>query len=116
MGIDIDEEERRGTAVCFHSIRHTFISKLVDAGCQGYLIKRIVGHSVQDDVTFGSYASVNNIPLKVLKGLMDKHLTWHIEDQEISHAENDWTVTTSAENSILTSFSYELDGTQSQTL
>lgn len=98
LGIDIAEEERRGTAVCFHSIRHTFISKLTDANCQGYIVKRIVGHSVNDDVTLGDYSHINKIPLRVLKNEMDKHLTWHLGDEATSHAENNWTITENAEN------------------
>jgi integrase len=97
LGIDIDEEERRGTAVCFHSIRHTFIAKLTNASCQGYLIKRIVGHSVDDDVTFGDYGGIDKIPLRILKEEMDKHLSWHLEDQSIADVDNDWTITTNAE-------------------
>ena len=79
MGIDFDEEKRRKTTVCFHCIRHTFITKMVNAGCQMHHIKRIVGHSVEDDVTLSVYSNVNNIPLALLKSEMDKHLTWHLE-------------------------------------
>jgi hypothetical protein len=35
--------------------------------------------------------------LRILKEEMDKHLSWHLEDQSIADVDNDWTITTNAE-------------------
>ena len=56
---------------------HTLISKLVNKGAQHHLIKRIVGHSIKDDVTLSVYSNPDNIPLKLLKETMDDNLDWH---------------------------------------
>ena len=80
IGVDVVEEARRGTTVCFHCNRHTMINKMVSQKCQAYIVKRIVGHSVDDDVTLGVYADISQMPLLLLKEEMDKYLTWHIEE------------------------------------
>lgn len=79
IGINPEEEARRGTTVCFHCNRRTMISKMVNANCQHHLIKRIVGHSVEDDITLHVYSDIDKIPLSILKDEIDKHLTWHVE-------------------------------------
>jgi integrase len=77
IGIDMDEEKRRKTTVVFHCVRHTMISTCVKKGVQKHLIKRIVGHAQDDQITLGVYADVNDISLSLLKQVIDENLIWH---------------------------------------
>jgi integrase len=43
----------------FHSFRHTMTTQLERAGVEPLLIKRILGHAL-DDVTFGRYSKGNS--------------------------------------------------------
>jgi integrase len=78
VGINSEEEKALGRLVCFHCNRRTMISACVKGLAQHHLIKRIVGHSVEDDITLTVYSDINDIPLIDLKELLDKHLTWHL--------------------------------------
>ena len=60
----------------FHSLRHTFVSTCVKKGEQKYLIKRIVGHAQDDEITLSTYSDVNEIDLKLLKELIDRAILW----------------------------------------
>lgn len=77
IGIDRAEEERKRTTVVFHCIRHTVINTCIRKGVQKHLIKRIVGHSQDDEITLGVYADVNDISLSLLKSVLDDNLLWH---------------------------------------
>jgi integrase len=76
IGIDFDKEEREKKSVVFHSLRHTFVSTCVKKGEQKHLIKRIVGHAQDDEITLGTYSDVNEIDLKLLKELIDRAIVW----------------------------------------
>jgi integrase len=76
IGIDFDKEEREKKSVVFHSLRHTFVSTCVKKGEQKHLIKRIVGHAQDDEITLGTYSDVNEIDLKLLKELIDRAIAW----------------------------------------
>jgi site-specific recombinase XerD len=76
IGINKAEEKANKKDVVFHCLRHTVITKLVNAGVEGYIIKQLVGHSQEDDVTIGIYASGREIPISILKKVMDDHLIW----------------------------------------
>ena len=79
IGIDSDQEEKNSRSVVFHCNRRTMISACVNGVAQHHLIKRIVGHSQEDDITLSVYSDVDDIPLSHLKDLLDKHLNWHVE-------------------------------------
>jgi integrase len=76
IGIDCDKEEKEKKSVVFHSLRHTFVSTCVKKGEQKHLIKRIVGHAQDDEITLGTYSDVNEIDLKLLKELIDRAIVW----------------------------------------
>jgi integrase len=76
IGIDFDKEEKEKKAVVFHSLRHTFVSTCVKKGEQKHLIKRIVGHAQDDEITLGTYSNVNEIDLTLLKELIDRAIVW----------------------------------------
>lgn len=77
IGINVEEELRHKTSVVFHCIRHTMISTCIKRGAEKYLVKRIVGHSQDDQITLGVYSDVNSIDLKLLKQVLDDNLLWH---------------------------------------
>jgi integrase len=77
IGIDSEAELAKRSLISFHSTRRTVISTCVTNGEEHYLIKRIVGHSVDDDITLSVYADMDQIPLARLKQVLDKNLTWH---------------------------------------
>lgn len=79
IGIDIDEELRNKTSVVFHCLRHTFISTCIKSGEQKHLVKRIVGHAQDDEVTLGVYSNIDEISLKLLKEVIDRNLVWHLD-------------------------------------
>lgn len=79
IGIDSDKELSKRLEVCFHCTRRTLITNCVNNGEQHYLIKRIVGHSVDDDVTLGVYSDLSAIPLAKLKKVLDDNLKWHVK-------------------------------------
>lgn len=80
IGINKDEELEKGSLICFHCTRRTFISTCVNNGEEKYLIKRLAGHSTDDDITLGVYSDVDQIDLKLLKNVIDRNLKWHLDD------------------------------------
>lgn len=86
IGIDSDIEMMKRALVSFHSSRRTLISTCVTNGEEHYLIKRIVGHSVDDDITLSVYADMDKIPLARLKDVLDKNLTWHKREIDLKDA------------------------------
>lgn len=86
IGIDIDKELAKRCKISFHSMRRTLISTCVNKGEEQYLIKRIVGHSVEDDITLSVYADIDQIPLARLKEVLDKNLTWHKKEVNMNEA------------------------------
>lgn len=86
IGIDSDSEALKRALVSFHSSRRTVISTCVTNGEEHYLIKRIVGHSVDDDITLSVYADMDKIPLAKLKEVLDKNLTWHKKEVNMNEA------------------------------
>lgn len=77
LGIDSESERAKRYLISFHSLRRTLISTCVNNAEQHYLIKRIVGHSIDDDITLSVYSDMDKIPLSTLKGVLDKNLKWH---------------------------------------
>jgi integrase len=86
IGIDTDAELTKRALISFHSMRRTLISTCVTKGEEHYLIKRIVGHSVEDDITLSVYADMDQIPLARLKEVLDKNLTWHKKEVNMNEA------------------------------
>jgi helix-turn-helix protein len=54
------------------------IRACIEKGAQKHLVKRIVGHSQDDQITLGVYSDVDKISLKALKGVLDCNLNWLI--------------------------------------
>lgn len=77
IGIDKEQELEKGSLICFHCTRRTFISTCVSNGEEKYLVKRLAGHSVDDDITLGVYSDLDQIDLKLLKDVIDRNLKWH---------------------------------------
>ena len=77
IGINKDEELEKGSLICFHCTRRTFISTCVNNGEEKYLVKRLAGHSVDDDITLSVYSDMDKIALKLLKDVIDRNLKWH---------------------------------------
>ncbi|MEO9944047.1 hypothetical protein [Paraglaciecola sp.] len=86
IGIDSEAELAKRSLISFHSSRRTVISTCVVNGEEHYLIKRIVGHSVDDDITLSVYADMDQIPLAKLKEVLDKNLTWHKREVPMNNA------------------------------
>lgn len=56
------EEGRRRSRVNFHSFRRWFITKALQAGQPERVVKQVVGHSLQGDVTLGVYFGGDLMP------------------------------------------------------
>ncbi len=54
----------------FHSLRHTFINKLIQGGERIEHIAALVGHEQQYKITMNTYAEPVN--MKILKNLVEK--------------------------------------------
>jgi len=80
IGINKGEELKKGRLICFHCTRRTFISACISNSEEHYLVKRLAGHSVDDDITLSVYADVDEIDLKQLKDVIDRNLKWHESD------------------------------------
>lgn len=80
VGIDKEKELEKGSLICFHCTRRTFISTCVNNGEEKYLIKRLAGHSTEDDITLGTYSDIDKIDLGLLKQVIDRNLKWHQTD------------------------------------
>jgi integrase len=78
IGIDADAEKLNKKSVVFHCIRHTFISSCIKKGAQKHFVKRIVGHSDDDEITIGVYSDIQNTPMYLLKEVLDDNLMWHL--------------------------------------
>lgn len=78
IGISKEAERKNKTTVVFHCFRHTMIRACIEKGAQKHLVKRIVGHSQDDQITLGVYSDVDKISLKALKGVLDCNLNWLI--------------------------------------
>lgn len=72
IGINKEIEKDKGKMVDFHCLRTTFISKCKSKGLNGYLVKQIVGHISEDDITFGIYGSEVSTKLEVMKNIIDE--------------------------------------------
>ena len=72
IGIDKAYESENGYMVDFHGLRTTFISCCKRKGLSGYIVKQIVGHMDDDDITFGTYGSEVSTKLEAMKDVMEK--------------------------------------------
>jgi integrase len=72
IGISKAEESKQGLMVDFHCLRTTFLSFCKRNGLNGYIVKQIVGHLGEDDVTFDVYGSEVSTKLSVMKSLIEK--------------------------------------------
>ncbi|MHB0704275.1 DUF6538 domain-containing protein [Roseomonas mucosa] len=62
VGVHEREEGRRRSRVNFHSFRRWFITKALQAGQPERVVKQVVGHSLQGDVTLGVYFGGDLMP------------------------------------------------------
>jgi len=72
VGIDKNYESENGYMVDFHGLRTTFISCCKRKGLSGYIVKQIVGHMDDDDITFGTYGSEVSTKLEAMKDVIEK--------------------------------------------
>ena len=72
VGIDKTLESENGYMVDFHALRTTFISCCKRKGLSGYIVKQIVGHMDDDDITFGTYGSEVSTKLEAMKDVIEK--------------------------------------------
>jgi integrase len=72
IGIDKDSESNSGFKVDFHGLRTTFISECKRKGLNGYIVKQIVGHLDDDDITFNVYGSEVSTKLSAMKDLIEE--------------------------------------------
>ena len=72
IGIDKELEAKQGILIDFHSFRTTFISKLKFKGCDGYMVKQVVGHMKSDNVTFERYGKNTSTHMEALKELVEE--------------------------------------------
>jgi len=72
IGIDKNHESENGYMVDFHGLRTTFISCCKRKGLSGYIVKQIVGHMDDDDITFGTYGSEVSTKLEAMQDVIEK--------------------------------------------
>jgi integrase len=72
VGVDKSLEAENGYMVDFHALRTTFISCCKRKGLSGYIVKQIVGHMDDDDITFGVYGSEVSTKLEAMKDVIEK--------------------------------------------
>lgn len=65
-------EAQQGIMIDFHSFRTTFISRLKFKGCDGYMVKQVVGHMKSDNVTFERYGKNTSTLKDALKELVEE--------------------------------------------
>lgn len=71
----------KGMGYCLYSFRHTFVDRLRKAGVQEMMIKTLVGHTLEDDVTinYGQNFSLAQRHEKLAQLRLDvdfSHITW----------------------------------------
>lgn len=66
MGFDKEIEISFGVLIDLYCCRHTVASLFKEKGAIGYIVKSILGHYPDDEITFGVYGGKQHIPLAVL--------------------------------------------------
>lgn len=66
MGMSKEDELKLSTLLDLYCCRHTVASHFKTKGANGYVVKALLGHFPEDDMTFGVYAGRVDVPLKVL--------------------------------------------------
>lgn len=61
------DELKLSTLLDLYCCRHTVASLFKTKGANGYVVKTLLGHFPEDEITFGVYAGRAQIPLEVLK-------------------------------------------------
>ncbi|QBL08832.1 hypothetical protein E0Z06_04565 [Rheinheimera sp. D18] len=67
MGMSKENELKMSTLLDLYCCRHTVASLFKTKGANGYVVKTLLGHFPEDEITFGVYAGRAQIPLEVLK-------------------------------------------------
>lgn len=62
---------KKGRKVDLYCIRKTGISRLKYEGASGYIVRQLVGHVLNDDVTFGHYGGDTNTKLEALAAVIN---------------------------------------------
>ncbi|GBL05792.1 hypothetical protein KUL10_31220 [Glaciecola sp. KUL10] len=71
IGIDKKAELDAGRLVDFHSARHTVVSRFKYQGVDGYIVKQLLGHEQEKDITWGTYSGREGTKLSVLKKVIE---------------------------------------------
>lgn len=66
MGMSKEDELKLSTLLDLYCCRHTVASLFKTKGANGYVVKTLLGHFPEDEITFGVYAGRVDVPLKVL--------------------------------------------------
>lgn len=72
IGINKKAELDRGIMVDFHCARHTVASRFKYHGSEGYVVKQILGHHQEDEITWGVYSGSERTKLSVLKATIEE--------------------------------------------
>ncbi|WP_170308281.1 site-specific integrase [Parashewanella tropica] len=71
IGINKDDEHLNGNKIDFHCLRKTFSDELLCMGVELSLVKTLMGHSMDDDITYRHYKS-SQTDIKVLYDIVCK--------------------------------------------
>lgn len=71
IGIDKTSERAQGLMVDFHCCRHTVASAFKFAGVPGYLAKQLLGHELDDEITWGVYGGTVSTKLSALRDVIE---------------------------------------------
>lgn len=71
IGVDKKAEEAAGNLVDFHCLRTTVIATYKNLGVSEYIVRQMVGHESDKDVTFGVYGHGENTKIGVLKQVVE---------------------------------------------
>lgn len=71
IGIDKDREKERFIMVDFHCCRYTVASQFKFHGIPAYIAKQILGHELDGDITWGTYAGNVSTKLAALKSAIE---------------------------------------------
>jgi integrase len=72
IGIDKKVEADNGIMIDFHCLRHTVVHCFKWQGADSYLVKQIIGHDLDKDMTWGVYSGKEATKLSALKYVIEK--------------------------------------------
>jgi len=73
IGIDKEQEKDELYLIDFHCLRKTVLNTFKDQGVSSYIVRQLVGHDIEDDITFDStYGEGAVTQLSVLKRVIER--------------------------------------------